>query len=86
MTLPVDKDMKYLSDLVSTETSQTSNANDALTHKLLYLILEEAAASRRQAEHTNKLLEEISDSLKKSTRAVKRLVRATMPYHEDDYN
>lgn len=51
--------------------------------KLLYLILEETAASRRQAEHTNKLLEEIADSLKKSTKAVERLAKATIIYNRD---
>ena len=79
-----DKDMKYLSDLVPMETSQGANSTDALTHKLLYLILEEAAATRRRTEYTNKLLEEIADSIKKSTKAVKRLARATISFREDD--
>ena len=86
MTQPADKDMKYLSDLVSMETSQVSSSQDALTHKLLYLLLEEAAATRKRTEQTNILLIEISDSLKKSTRAMKRLVKEIIPYHEDDYS
>lgn len=81
-----NKDMKYLSDLVTMQVSDDPNSNYALTHKLLYLILEEAAATRRKTEYTNKLLEEIADSIKKSTKAVKRLARATISFREDDYN
>jgi len=79
-----DNDMKYLSDLVTIQVSGNPNSNYALTHKLLYLILEEAAATRRRTEYTNKLLEEIADSIKKSTKAVKRLARATISFREDD--
>ncbi len=85
MTSDNDKDMKHLSDLVSRETWQGSNSQDALIHKLLYLILEESAASRRRAEQTNRLLAEISDSLKKTNRSLDRLSRIAVPYREDDW-
>lgn len=78
MTNPNDKDMKYLEGLVKNETWRDSSANDNLTHKLLYLILEETAASRRRAEKTNELLAEIADSLKKSTKCLERLAKTTV--------
>lgn len=83
-----DKDMNYLSTLASStaDTAGWAEAKDQLTHKLLYLILEEAAATRKRTEQTNLLLVEISESLKKSTRAVKRLARETISYHEGDWH
>jgi hypothetical protein len=72
-----DKDKRYLSDLLTMEVSREPNSNHAVTHKLLYLILEEAVATRKRTEQTNTLLEEISDSLKKSTQSLERLAQAT---------
>ena len=83
MTNPNDKDMKFLNDLVSAETYKDSSPQDNLVRKLLYLILEETAASRRQAEHTNKLLAEIAESMKKSTKSLERLAKTTIITNRD---
>jgi hypothetical protein len=78
MTDKDDKDMHYLSGLVSSSAATRRGAGgDMLVHKLLYLILEEAVATRKRTEQTNTLLEEISDSLKKSTYSLERLAQAT---------
>lgn len=83
MTKPNDKDVPYLDALVSSETWDYSRHRDKLTHKLLYLILEESARSRCQAEHTNTLLAEIACSLKKSTTALECLAKTAV---QDDHS
>jgi hypothetical protein len=83
MTNPNDKDMKYLEGLLNNETWRNSSLNESLIHKLLYLILEETAASRRRAEKTNELLAEIADSLKKSTKCLERLAKTTIITNRD---
>ncbi len=83
MTNPNEKDMKYLEGLLKNETWRDASPNENLTHKLLYLILEETAASRRRAEKTNELLAEIADSLKKSTKSLERLAKTTIITNRD---
>lgn len=78
MAKPIDKDTKYLTSLLSSDTWDYSRRKDQLTHKLLYLILEESAASRRQAEYTNTLLAEIASSVKKSTTALECIAKTAV--------
>lgn len=79
MTHSNDKDMKYLTVLASStaNTYMSAEAKDQMTHKLLYLLLEEMASTRRASKDTNKLLDEMNSTLKEMNRHLSRLARAT---------
>lgn len=80
-----DKDMKYLSNLASSssDTSLCAESRDQLTHKLLYLLLEEMAATRRASRDTNKILEEMNHTLKETNKHLARLAKATTAYNRE---
>ena len=79
MTHSKDKDMIYLSSLASSSHAAVEwvDQKDTMTHKLLYLMLEEMASTRRASKDTNKFLEEMNESLKEMNKHLSRLAKAT---------
>lgn len=80
MTHSNDKDMTYLSSLASSkaDTCMMAEPKDQMTHKLLYLLLEEMASTRRASKETNKLLEEMNETLKEMNKHLSRIAKGTM--------
>lgn len=80
MTHSNDKDMTYLSRLASSnaDTYMSAESKDQMTHKLLYLLLEEMASTRRASKETNTLLEEMNSTLKEMNRHLSRLAKTTV--------
>lgn len=71
--------MTYLSGLASSrsDTVNCAEPRDQMTHKLLYLLLEEMASTRRASKETNKILEEMNSTLKDMNQHLSRLAKAT---------
>ena len=85
MTHSNDRDTTYLNGLASSKADacMCAEPRDQMTHKLLYLLLEEMASTRRASKDTNKILEEINNTLKDMNQHLSRVARATTVINRD---
>lgn len=73
-------ELNFIESLKETDTLPNARSEDNLRTKLLYILLEEMAAARKEAKQTNRLLIEIADSLRSTNKHISRLSKTVVPY------
>jgi hypothetical protein len=78
-----NNEVGFIESLKDTDTLPSSSENN-LQVKLIYILLEEMAAARKEAKQTNRLLIEIADSLKTTNKYLGRLSKTIMFTKQDE--